>query len=506
MDHNWSPTPPAPGRAPTRPDDPDGRPVIAIVGAGFSGTLLALHCLRRCPPATRIVLIERAARFGHGQAYATGNASHLLNVPAGKMSAFQDHPNDFLDWLQHRPDLSQTDLSQPDPTQADPNQSPSTRTAPSTAACFVPRRVYGAYVRHLLKQELRRPEIAGRLLLVRDDVLGLSPAGARLSLRLARHPERAADLVVLATGSLPPSPPPLPAQPDEPSVFDSPFYRPDPWAADALTDLPPDAGVLLIGTGLTMVDLVSSLLDQGHAGPIHALSRRGLLPERHAPAPAIREPTSLAYPTAPAALLRLLRAEAARLAARGGNWRSVVDDMRPFTHDIWQAMAPAERQRFMRHGRRWWDVHRHRMAPTVAERIAAAQRHGQLRVKAGRLSQLRRHDDHVSATYATACGGTTTLHIARVINCAGPGADYARIAAPLLQDLLRHGIARPDPLQLGLDVSATGALISRDGAISRRLFAVGPPTRGRFWEMTAVPDIRRQCELLAATLAGLIKV
>ncbi len=475
MDHR-----PPPATAPLAPAD---APTIAIVGAGFSGTLLALHCLRRCPPATRIVLIERAARFGHGQAYATGNASHLLNVPAGKMSAFQDHPNHFLDWLQHR---------------ATPAEQP-------TAACFVPRRTYGAYVRHLLKQELRRPEIAGRLHLVRDDVLGLSHADARLSLHLARHPACPADIVVLATGSLPPSPPPLAAEPGEPSAFDSPFYRPDPWAPDALTDLPPDRPVLLIGTGLTMVDLVASLLDQGHRGPIHALSRRGLLPERHAPAPAIRPPpTELAYPTAPAALLRLLRAEAARQAAAGGNWRSVVDDMRPFTHDIWQAMAPAERRRFLRHARRWWDVHRHRTAPAVADRIAEAERRGQLRIQAGRLRRLTLQPDHVAATYATTCG-ETTLHITRVINCAGPGADYARITAPLLQDLLRHGIARPDPLQLGLDVSHTGALISRDGAISRRLFAVGPPTRGRFWEMTAVPDIRRQCELLAATLAGLIK-
>lgn len=146
------------------------------------------------------------------------------------------------------------------------------------------------------------------------------------------------------------------------------------------------------------------------------------------------------------------------------------------------------------------------MAPAVAKRIAAAQRRGQLRVKAGRLRRLRLEGGQTSAAYATANGQTTTLHVARVINCAGPGADYTRIAAPLLQDLLSRGIARPDPLPLDLDVSGTGALIGRDGSISRRLFAVGPPTRGRFWEMTALPDIRRQCELLAATLAGLIKV
>lgn len=152
---------------------------------------------------------------------------------------------------------------------------------------------------------------------------------------------------MLATGSLPPL---ADAEPGEPSVYDTSYYRPDSWAAETLADLPPEAAVLLVGTGLTMVDVVTSLLDQGHAGPIHALSRCGLLPERHAPAPIVCEASELAYPTAPAALLR---AEAARLAARGGNWRSVIDDMRPLTHDIWQAMALTERQRFMRHARRW---------------------------------------------------------------------------------------------------------------------------------------------------------
>jgi uncharacterized NAD(P)/FAD-binding protein YdhS len=55
-----------------------------------------------------------------------------------------------------------------------------------------------------------------------------------------------------------------------------------------------------------------------------------------------------------------------------------------------------------------------------------------------------------------------------------------------------------------LDVSERCALRSRSGAESRRLFAVGPVTKGAFWEMTAVPDIRQQCEQLAQGLARLL--
>ena len=66
------------------------------------------------------------------------------------------------------------------------------------------------------------------------------------------------------------------------------------------------------------------------------------------------------------------------------------------------------------------------------------------------------------------------IEVARVLNCAGPGADYDRIPDKLIRGLLRDGVARPDPLRLGLDVTGNCALLNKDGAISRRLFAVGP--------------------------------
>lgn len=456
---------------------------IAVVGAGFSGTLLSLHLLRRCPAAVRITLIERNAQFGRGQAYATGNASHVLNVPAGRMSAFHDRPTHFLEWAQAHP--------QPD-----------CEGCGLTPGSFVPRRFYGAYIRSLLKEELKRTD-ARRLDLVRGDVQSIDRTGTPLKIGLDRGRTVEADLAVLAVGNFPPAPMPI----NDPSFYDTPFYKPDPWAADALKGLDPTDPVLLIGTGLTTVDVVISLLDQEHSGPIVTLSRRGLVPHRHATGAGQPIPAEHAFPTVLSELLQFMRSEAERAMKAGSNWQPIVDEIRPFMQDVWQTMSPGDKARFVRHLRPWWEVHRHRMAPAVADRIDAARASGQLTVVAGRVRRYEVTDGRsVAVTYKPrGRDEERVLRVARVINCSGPTADYDRISDPLIRSLLEEGTVRPDPLRLGLDVTGTCALRNRSGAISRRLSAVGPVTRGAFWEMTAVPDIRRQCEFLAQHLAGLVK-
>ncbi len=459
---------------------------IAIVGAGFSGTLVALHLLRRSPQWVRITLIERNAQFGRGQAYGTGNPNHLLNVPAGRMSAFHDRPGDFIVWLQRQHEVAGGEACGPCP-QAD---------------TFVPRRDFGLYVRHLLNEELKRPELGDRLDLQRGDVRDVETEG-RLTLRLDRDRVIEADLLVLAMGNFPPEAPAVAT----PAFYDSAFYRADPWAGDALAGLSPADPVLLIGTGLTTVDAVITLLDAGHTGPIYAVSRRGLLPLRHGAHAGARPADPLAYPTSVASLARLLRRETRGQIEGGGDWHPVIDALRPFTTDVWQAMSVDDRRRFLRHIRPWWDIHRHRIAPAVADRIAQARASGQLVVRAGRMRSFAVEDGVVRLAYR-ARGREERLErleVARVVNCAGPGADYDRIGHPLARALLRRGVVRPDPLRLGLDVTGTCAVIDRDGAISRRIFAAGPLTKGQFWEMTAVPDIRRQCEVLAGHLAALVR-
>ena len=212
------------------------------------------------------------------------------------------------------------------------------------------------------------------------------------------------------------------------------------------------------------------------------------------------------FPESVTALTRQLRQEARQAMEAGGDWRPVVDMLRPYSQDVWQAMSMEDRARFLRHLRPWWDTHRHRMPGAVADRVDRARADGQLRIHRGRITGFRAADGMVNVLYRPrGTDVTATLHVARVINCAGPGADYDRITDPLVRNLLQDGTVRPDKLRLGLDVTSTCAVRLGTGAISRRVFAVGPVTKAAFWEMTAVPDIRRQCELLAQHLATLVK-
>jgi len=447
---------------------------IAVIGAGFSGTLLALHLLQRAAPSTRIVLIERHRQFGRGPAYAPGNSFHLLNVPAAKMSAFHSKPNDFLDWL-------------------------ATQAPGANAQSFVPRAQFGSYVRHLINDQMKR-EPRERMTLVRGEVLALDRSSAPLRLSLDRNREVLADIAVLATGNFPPEPPVV----ADSSFYDSARYQADPWASEGIDGLAPDDAVLLIGTGLTMVDVTLSLLEQGHRGAILALSRRGLLPQRHATGPSTPGRMLGALPTDVRSLFSQLRREARLAVAEGGTWHAVIDAMRPFTQDLWQAMSLSDKATFLRHVRPWWDVHRHRLPPQVADRIAAACQAGQLTIQAGRIRSFACQTSGVAVTWrARRTGQIQTTTVARVINCAGPNCDYARISHPLIRDLLHSGAVRPDALRLGLDVTNACAVRGADGTISRRIYAVGPVTKAAFWEMTAVPDLRRQCETLAQHLSTL---
>jgi uncharacterized NAD(P)/FAD-binding protein YdhS len=455
---------------------------IAIVGAGFSGTLLALHLLRRCPPGSKITLIERGVQFGRGAAYSTGNPNHLLNVPAGKMSAFHDRPHDFVEWLEAQADLPVS--------------------GPLTEGSFVPRQVFGNYVRHLLNQEIKTPSQPVSLELLKGDAQRIELSGDEVVIHLDRRRTLHADLAVLAVGNFPPESPTL----ADPGFYDTDFYRADPWAADTFTDLDPERPVLMIGTGLTMVDVAVSLLDRGHKGPIHALSRRGLRPQRHMPAVKAPTPRAESFPTDLVQLTAFMRRAGRRAAAEGADWRAIVDELRPFTGDVWAEMQLTDRARFLRHLRPWWEIHRHRMAAPVADRIDAAMDSGQLTLYGGRIRSFDIAGDDVTLSYRVR--GTSEIRritAARVINCSGPGADYARISHPLIRSLLDAGMVRPDPLCLGLDVTRNCALKDTKGAISGRLFAVGPVTKAAFWEMTAVPDIRRQCEYLANHLSVLAK-
>jgi uncharacterized NAD(P)/FAD-binding protein YdhS len=454
------------------------QPTIAVIGAGFSGTALSLWLQSSCPVGTRIYLIERGHRFAAGRAYATENPCHLLNVPAGGMSMFPDLPQDFVRWLRQQPESRLGGV------------------VPSEQS-FVPRSLFGAYLQDRLTSSLCDTR-ASRLELLHDEVVRAEESAGKVTLQLASGAKLDADIAVLASGNAHP----LPVHSNVAMLDAAGLWRGNPWTPAAIAGLAPDAPVLLVGTGLTMVDTVVTLLDAGHTGPIHALSRHGLLPLRHASPDVgpVTLPTPL--PTGLAPLMRFARSEIARSQAAGNGWRPVIDALRPFTQNLWRGLSGSERGRFLRHLRAFWDVHRHRIPPTVADRIQAALASQQLHIHAGRIIGLGVEDARANVTFRDrVTGAECSLQAASVIDCTGPGADVTQSTDPLMQTLLRAGIARPDPLRLGLDVAADGAVLTRSGAPSNRLFAIGPLTKGASWEMTAVPELRTQCRDLARVLA-----
>ncbi len=452
---------------------PRPRPV-AIIGAGLSGTIAAVQLLAALPPERGVLLCERAERFGRGIAYATAGPDHLLNVRAANMSAFPDQPGHFADWLRARDSTS--------------GEAPGDAADP--ALRFARRGLYGRYLADVLGQALTRTDGAPRLTPVHDAVADLVPESGGFSLRMAGGRTYAVAGVVLALGNLRPAP-----------TADGVTF-PDPWDPAVLEGLHPDLPVLVVGTGLTMVDLALALTRRVPGLSVVALSRRGLLPHSHAAVQARALPDLGADAATPRALLRRLRAE---IAAGAGDWRGVIDGLRPATQGIWQAWSPAERRRFLRHLRPYWDVHRHRMAPSVAQAMAALVAERRLRPMQGRLEALEIEGEGRAAAVLRLRGQAAPIRlpVQRVIEARGVQ-DAARADDPLVRRLIARGLVRPDALGIGLDARADLALLDAPGLPAERLWGLGPIVRGVFWECTAVPDIRVQAAGLAQRVATVV--
>lgn len=436
-------------------------PHIVIIGGGASGTLLAAHLLRSVAATSqhvRITLVEKCGEFGRGLAYSTHQACHVLNVRAQNMSAFPDDPEHFLRWLE-----------QNGRGKAEPGE-------------FVARGVYGQYLSELVAS----PQSGVRLHTVHQECVGISPRNGGVEVSLSDGSVLAAHHAVLATGFC------QNAAPDN--------ALENPWCGLQVTA--PSKAVLLIGTGLTMIDKVLSYLNEGHKAPIYAMSRRGLLPQTHRAthpmklsAADIPMGTSLTYSMR--ALRNIIRAH--ELA--GGDWRDVVDGLRPHTQTLWRHLPSDSRRRFLRHLSTMWDVHRHRMPPQSAQKIADAQASGILRIIKGRLLEARKVDEGVTVTYRPSGGAEVAqLTAARAFDCRG----FPRLRIPsdniLIQSLVDQQIARPDDLHLGLDFDWQCALVNGMGHASDVISGIGPITRGIFWESTAIPDIRVQAAQLAERL------
>jgi uncharacterized NAD(P)/FAD-binding protein YdhS len=443
---------------------------IAILGGGASGTLLAAELLRRAERPLAIALVEPRSALGRGPAYTTSFPVHVMNVPAARLSARADDPDHFVGWLRRRQPLA-------------------------TATTFAPRVLYGRYLQEVVTDARVAARRGVELDHLRDEVTDVRPrAAGGFEVALAAAPPVHADRVVLALGNLPPDA----LRRLRPAGGDPERFVDDPWAPGAFDFESPDGDVLVLGTGLTAVDVVLGLRHRGHEGRVVAVSRHGFLPRVHAfpeprPAPA--------WELAPGAPLREAVAEVRRQLARtGGDFRLVVDGLRGRTQSLWRGLSPADRARFLRHLQPFWDVHRHRMAPEVDERLRALLATGALRVLPGRVEALEERCGVVRARVRPrGAVAATELAVRHVVDCTGP-APLARTSHRLVQRLLGSGLVRTDALGLGLDATPDGRLVSLENRRGDRLFALGPLLRGALWETTAMGEIRAQAAGLAERL------
>jgi uncharacterized NAD(P)/FAD-binding protein YdhS len=454
---------------------------IAIIGAGLSGTLVAANLLRLAGAPLRVVLIERRATTGRGVAYGTSCPDHLLNVPAGRMGVWPDEPEHFVRWLhEHRGEEGI-------PLSAD-------------AGDYLPRGLYGTYVERVFAEVRAQAPRCVDFDRITGEVVDIDerPGGGGGVLKLSDGLTIDADQVVLAIGNLPgeyPIPRALP-------IYRHARYVHIPWHGDALAGLSPDDDVLLVGQGLTAVDLIVQLERAGHRGTIHALSRHGHRPHVHAATAPYRSfLADEAPPTTVRALVRRVRAEIELAAKSGGDWRAVIDSLRPYAPSIWEALSWSERARFMRYVRPFWEIHRHRLAPQTAAVVDRLVNSGRLKFYAGRLQSLEADESGVHALFRRR--GTiqhVALRVAKVINCTGPRTDYSKYQHPLFIHLLSRGLIDHDPLALGVNARPTGEVLRYRAGPSGWLFTLGAPLKGILWESSAVPEIRQQARDLAERL------
>jgi uncharacterized NAD(P)/FAD-binding protein YdhS len=446
-----------------------GCPGIAIVGGGCSGLLVAVQLLK-LRYRGRITIIEPRSKLGRGLAYSTQFDEHLLNVPAGKMSAMPDAPDHFLRWLKTH------------------------GFAGATAATFAPRRVYGEYLEDVLNAEMRAGDCRN-FRHICAEVLDIGADGGGAHLTLSDQSMLRAERVVLALGN-----PASCQHPDLSTQCLDDRWQSSPWSGDALRVRFAGERILLLGMGLTAVDSVMALQSQATPCQTYMISRRGIPPQVHN----LRLPTSMPPIFGEYGNLRLmfreLRAQIGVMREQDLCWRVAIDSLRPVSNEMWRGLSVSDRKRFLRHLKTYWEAHRHRMAPEIRQRMDQYRAEGKVQAIAGRVRDTSTHGTAIQARIALRRGGEQLLEVDRIVSCTGIQENYRESPRGLIRRLIAKGLASANDLGAGFRADRHGALVDAEMRASSTLFTLGPPRRGEVFETTAVPEIRAQAKELAVHL------
>lgn len=445
---------------------------IGIIGAGFSGTAIAANLCQHPHPPSEITLFDKSGVFGAGPAYSTPYPYHLLNVRAQDMSAFAHDPLHFVNWLMqypHKDTYSEPDLA--------------------LAQQFVPRKLFGEYLQHLL-QTMQASGQACQVNKAVAEIIDILPEGSKFRLMRADGQTQLVDKVIFSLGNNPAASFPFPVAAETRTLA-------DPWDYRAVESIPAQDPVLIVGTGLSMIDAVLTLHHHGHAAKIHVLSRHGLLPLPHKHLKADVALNINDLPTRLLPLTKHIRTLCMNHVETGGDWREIIQAFRLHLPAIWQRANNADKLRFLRHVLPYWNVHRHRVHSTIMELLTQMQEQQQLQILCGRvlgvgdgkaLIQTRHSQQQIEIPCRT------------LINCMGPTQPFRPAQQPLIRVLLDRDLATLDALQLGFAVTASGAMLNSQGVASSALYTVGAPTKGAMWEISAVPEIRKQVTALVQQL------
>lgn len=452
---------------------------VLIIGGGLSGTMLAVQLLR-LPGQRHILVIEPRAELGRGEAYSAVELGHTLNGNAARMSVDPDNVDDLTQWL--------TDyIGAGGWPESDQQHVP-------ISELFPPRGIFGLYAQQRLAEA--KAMSASTVEHVRGEVVDLQVEADSTLLTLDNGQQLRGAQAVLATGMFPAARTPQ----TESSGVNAAAV--DPWDVQAMTQLDPQSSVLIIGSGLTMVDAVVSLEQAGHRGPIEIFSRHGLLPHVRRQPPGWED--FLAADQAlrsPRQLLREVRRQCRIAQAQGIDWQAPLDTVRAHIGRLWSQASEGEKRQFVRHVRPWWESHHHRSPPLSAQLVARLHEAGRLRIRAASFKGLEPSGSGVTIRLRyRGQQAITQVSGAALINSSGIEYDWRRVARPLPQQLLKRGLIQPGPLALGIAADKSGAVLDAQGRVSARLFAMGPPLRGMWWESTAVTDVALQAKALALKL------
>ncbi len=451
---------------------------VVIAGGGFCGLMTLVNLIKKSSHKINITLINKGYPLARGVAFHSYSELHLLNVEARNMSAFADQPEHFVEWCRSYNEVG---------THAD--------DIPTT---YFPRNLYGKYLLDIFNSSISDLDPNIKVNLVDDEMSDIEKNEESFIVYTSQGKKIQADKIVLATGNCEPGPPVL----NNPEFIKSKKYFSNPWSEQAVLNLKNNDDVLIIGSGLTMADVIIGLREKDFTGKIISLSPHGfnILPHRKS-TPQRYILDELNPPYTLENLFRLFYKHIRQARKHGQSGETVVDAIRAKTQEIWQNISHDDKKKFMTHLRHIWGVARHRLPSKIHSQIQQMIQDKKLEIIAGRIKNINDCENGIEViAQRRKDQSELVIKVARIINCTGPQTDIRKQNSALYNSLLKKGMIRPDEMNLGIDANSEFQVIEANNNTCESIYAIGSLLKGKLWESTAVPELRSQASRLADAL------